>query len=188
MSIKLECEYPDIKAACNHLRVALPRNKKERATVILEINIKPEEITLSIIGASYKIKTETGIYTKILFPFVYLDTIVNDWEKMIFVLKIDDGFIQHGGSVLESTAIRVIHPENQKKMDLPMNYSNLDILRLEFRYSLDEIRRMNLLEKLDKAKEELYKSVKSATAELSAYNVKYDDIEKIVREKIRNGL
>jgi hypothetical protein len=186
MPIKLECGIDNIKEACKHLRVALPKSKKERAQAILELNFKPKEVHLSVIGAKYRLHIESECFSKVLLPFVILDTIVKDWKGDVFIASFDTGVVTFGGSALESDSIKIVHPENQPKIDLPINYSDLNLLQLEFQYSLEELGRMNLLSKIDKAKENLDNSVRVALSALSVYGVKYDDIEKIVREKIRN--
>ena len=168
------------------MRVALPKSKKERAQAILEMNFKPNEVHLSVIGAKYRLHIESECFSKVLLPFVILDTIVKDWKGDIFIASFDVGIVTFGGSALESDSIKIIHPENQPKIDLPINYSDLNLLQLEFQYSFEELGRMNLLLKIDKAKENLDKSVRMALSALSIYGIKYDDIEKIVREKIRN--
>jgi len=186
MSIKLECDIENIKEACKHLRVALPKSKRERSKAILEMNFKPKEVHLSVIGAKYRLRIEAECFTKVMLPFVILDTIVKDWKGDVFIASFDIGLVTFGGSALESDAIKIVHPENQPKIDLPINYSELNLLQLEFQYSYEELGRMNLLSKIDKAKEHLDESVRMALSALSVYGVKYDDIEKVVREKIRN--
>jgi hypothetical protein len=186
MSIILECDIENIKEACKHLRVALPKSKRERAKAILEMNFKPQEVQLSLIGAMYRLRISSGCYAKILLPFVFFDTIVKDWKAKIFFASFDNGVITFGGSSLESDAIKIIHPENQSKIDLPINYSEHDLLRLEFQYSYEELGRMNLLSQIDKAKENLDKSVRTTLSQLSVYGIKYDEIEKLIMEKIGN--
>jgi len=104
----------------------------------------------------------------------------------VFIALFDTGVVTFSGSALESDSIKIIHPENQPKIDLPINYSNLNLLQLEFQYSYEELDRMNLLSKIDKAKENLDESIRKALSALSVYGVKYDDLEKIVRGKIIN--
>jgi hypothetical protein len=186
MSIRLECGIENIKAACKHLRVALPKSKKERAQAILEMNFKPKEVYLTVIGATYRLHVESECFTKVLLPFVFFDKIVKSCSNNIFVLSFDRGVVTYGETTLESHSIKIIHPENQPKIDLPINYSDLNLLQLEFQYSYEELGRMNLLSKIDKAKENLDESIRTALSALSMYGIKYDDIEKIVREKIRN--
>jgi hypothetical protein len=186
MSIRLECGLVNIQEADKHHRVALPKSKKERAKAILEMNFKPQEVQLSVIGAMYRLRTSSGCYAKVLLPFVFFDTIVKDWKGEVFVASFDNGVITFGGSSLESDAIKIIHPENQPKIDLPINYSDLDLLRSELQYSFKELERMNLISKIDKARENLDEAIRISLSHLSVYGIKYDDIEKLIMEKISN--
>jgi hypothetical protein len=186
MSIRLECNVDNIKEADKHLRVALPKSKKERAKAILEMNFKPQEVQLSVIGAMYRLRITSGCYVKVLLPFVFFDTIVKDWKGEVFAASFDNGVISFGGSSLESDAIKIVHPENQPKIDLPINYSDLDLLRSELQYSFEELKRMNLISKIDKARENLDEAIRITLSHLSVYGFKYDDIEKLVMDKIGN--
>ncbi len=157
MSIKLECGIDNIKEACKHLRVALPKSKKERVKAILEMNFKPREVHLSVIGATYRLQVESEVFTKVMIPFIYLDKIVKSCRGDVFIASFDTGVITYGEIILESHSIKIIHPENQPKIDLPINYSDIDLLHLESQYSYEELGRMGLLSKIDKAKKNLRK-------------------------------
>lgn len=111
---------------------------------------------------------------------------MKNWKGEVFAASFDNGVVTFGGSSLESDAIKIVHLENQPKIDLPINYSDLDLLRSESQYSFEELKRMNLFSKIDKARENLDRSIRAALSELSVYGLKYDDIEKIIKEKIRN--
>lgn len=64
MTIRLECNIENVKEADKHLKVALPKSKKERAKAILEMNFKPQEVQLSVIGAMYRLRIASGYYAK----------------------------------------------------------------------------------------------------------------------------
>lgn len=185
MPIVLECNTDRVKAACKHLRVALPKNKRDRATAVLEINFHPQEVKLTVIGATYRLGIQPGLFAKVLLPFVFFDKALKDWQAATFIASFENGLFTFGGTSMESEVIKVVHPENQPKIELAINSSDADFLALEYRYSIDELKRMNLLGRIDKAKDNLDGAIRNALGLLSAYGVRYTDLAGLVVERIR---
>ena len=187
MSIILECNYDQVKAACKHLRAALPKGKRDRNSAILELNFKPKEVQFSIIGAMYHFPVESNSFVKVLLPFAFIDSILKDWKGDNFLAVFKKGVVSYGGHAIESKRIKIVHLENQTKFDLPINYSELDLLRLESVHSSEELESMNLSGKIRKAREDLEEEISFVASRLSKYGVKREEIDTLVRRKLKDA-
>jgi len=184
MSIELRCKTEEVRAAIQFLRPALPSSRKELGRVMLEFSFKPNEVELSVIGASYHFKIENRVFAKVLMRFVPFERLVKTWNSPEFVIAIDKGAISYASTTIESAAIKVLHPENQLRIELPMNYTDIDLLRIERQYSYEELGRMNLLSNIDKAKDRAHKSIDDAMSYLAPYGIRREDVENLLRSSI----
>ena len=88
---------------------------------MLEINFQPEQVQLSVLGAVYRLRAQPGIFAKVILPFSFFNKAVVDWRSPVFTASFEDGLATFGGTSLESEYIQVVHPENQTKIDHPIN-------------------------------------------------------------------
>lgn len=182
--VSFSCETKDIKAAIKHIRVAIPKSRKERIKSRIEIDIKPDKVILSVIGASYHIYEHTGIFAKIFMPVVLLIKAVEVTKLSRFVMECKNGMVRFGGTEISSPEIEIGHPENQSKIDLSMNYKVLDLLQLRNQYPVTELRRMGLLEKLLKAEEKMIEDLETASEMLWQYGISYEELRGLVEKKV----
>lgn len=101
------CNIKDIRAAVAHLRVALPKGKQARIEARVEISIKPYEVTLSVIGASFTIVTHTGIFAKIFMPVLVIMRAVETAKSPIFVIQCESGKAQLNDMEISSSEIEL---------------------------------------------------------------------------------
>lgn len=184
MLIKLECSLDEIRKALNYLRIALPKRKCDRKHVMIEIFFQPEEIRLSIIGAQYTIKIPTGIKQKVFIPFVLLERITQIYQNKNFIIHLDEGLISYDGKTIPNKDIMLISPDDNTSLELTMNYTDLDLLVLEYLYQEEYLEKMKLMEKIYKAKERLDNAVYNASEYLERYGVTYEMLMNLVMNKI----
>jgi hypothetical protein len=186
MSIVFECNKNELLSAIKHLRVALPKGKKKRLGTILEMNILPGRAKLSIIGASYTLNCTSQTYTKVVLPFLYIVNLVKSWGKENFKMQIEDGLINCSTTTIQSSMIKIIHPENQRSIDLTMNYSKKDLINLRKTHSFDELERVNLLKIIEMVEEELENNLMKAYLLLKDFGVTLKDLEDFVKKIIEH--
>lgn len=182
--IEFSCNIIDIQAAVEHIRVALPKRREERVKARVELDIKPDKVILSVVGASYTIDMDTGIFAKVFMPVLLLIRAVEVTKSSRLVMQCEDGKVRFGGTEISSPEIEVVHPENQSKIDLTMNYRSLDILQLRSQHPIDEIKRMGLLEKLLKTEEKMTEDLESASDLLKPYGVTYEELRELLERRI----
>jgi hypothetical protein len=187
MSISLSCSTTAFREGMKHLSVALPRKKKELIASQLELNIRPNNLTLSTIGATYHIDCSANGFAKVILPTMLLLKIVKALKSETLSLECAEGEIKCDGFVISSDSISVVHPENQSSIDLSMNYTLVDLLRLRISNTDEELERMNLLHKVRKAQSDLSKNIHLAHELLKDYGVRIHDLEGLVESKVKSG-
>ncbi len=110
--VVLECTIEELKAAFKHLHVALPKKKKLRGSIILEINFRPQEVEFSIVGAKYHFALESGAVAKVVMPYRFMEVILKEWKGPTFLAVFQEGLISFAGTTLESNLIKVVRSEN----------------------------------------------------------------------------
>lgn len=182
--IQFSCSTSDLRAALRHIRVALPERRSDQVKARVEFSLKPDSITLSVVGASYTIDTHTGLYVKIFMPVMLLSRAVRVAKSPKMAIECETGKVRFNGMELSSAAIEVSHPENQSKLDLTINYNLRDILRLRNLHSEDEIKRMGVYDKLIATEEKLELDLQDVFDLLKPYGVTYRDFREWVESKI----
>ena len=186
--ITFSCGITDIKAAIKHIRVAIPKSKKERTKSRIEIDIKPDKVILSVIGASYHIDVHTGIFAKIFMPVLLLIRAVEVTKSIKFVMECENGKTRFGGTEISSPDIEISHSENQPKINLSINYKVIELLQLRYKYSVTELKRMGLLEKLLNAEEKMIEELERAAEMLKQYGIRFDELRDLAEDKIHKRI
>lgn len=187
MSIILSCSTNEMQEGMKHISVALPRKKKELIASQLELNIKPHNLTLSTVGAAFHVNCSANGFAKVILPTMLLLKIVQALKSETLSLECAEGEIKCDGFSISSESISVVHPENQSAIDLSMNYTLVDLLRLRKSNTDEELQRVNLLHKVLKAQRDLSKNIHLAHELLKEYGIRIHDLEGLVESKVKGG-
>jgi hypothetical protein len=150
MQIKISCPKNDLLKALKHFNPVLPGGKLKRS-IMLEINVKINCVELSTTGASYLINCRTEGVAKVSVPLSHFFRIVKDSSNKIFNATFENGKMNFGPGVLNVPAIHITHPENTKRINLPINYNERDLIRLRIHYADEELLFNNLLDEVKAA-------------------------------------
>lgn len=153
-----------------------------RKLTALEINCVFNTVTLSVPGASVKriCKTEgIGAYTVSLEYFFLL---LKDHKKESIEVTLNDGELKVGNATVSGVMLgtKVLHPENLKVIDMPINYTDKDLLNLPLKYTDAVIDFAQAGWMIKEAQERLDKEIDKAHALLKSYGVERNDLQKIV--------
>lgn len=188
MNVTLICNRKELLLALKQVKLGLPKSKREQLSSTLEIDLKPGSVKLSTIGASYSLKTTSQVFAKILVPYTYFYDLVHQYHGTIFSIDFYQGKLVCGSITYESLLIQIVHPENQRPLDLPMNYGAKDLLLLRETHSVEELERLNLLKKIEDVEEDLKSNSIKASLILNQYGVTRKDIEQLIRSKLKEHL
>lgn len=184
--ISFKCKTTDIQLSFKNLRPALPTSKNQLVKLICEFEFQINNLNIAIPGANVTCNIESFNVAKAFIPYLIVKGILADWEKEMFAVTIENGKIFGGTINVESPMIKIVHPENQRKIDLPINYRAIDILKMREAYSVDELERRNMLELLEKYEEELSNDIREISDITEKYNLKYEEVKNLINQKIKN--
>jgi hypothetical protein len=184
VAIRIGCSKSDLLSALRIVAVGVPKNKRQRAEVNVEIDLRPDAAEFATIGARSKIACVCTACAKVFLPFAYLLDVVRRWDKDQFVAEIEPGKLIVGLHTLESSRITIVHPENQERIELPLNYTVLDILKLRYSHSPEDLDRMNLLCRVEQAEDELEADAARAERQLSKYGLSAAYLIKLIKGSI----
>lgn len=180
MPVHVKCDPGALLDALKKIGATVPRGRKARLAYRLEMRINPAEMQLSGIGVQYHLACSADKYGTVVLPFYILLDLVSSHRSKELFMGFDEGSIQFGDIRLRHTAIQLLHPEDQREIDLPMNYRDEDLVRLGRQLSDEELERRNLLEVVRAAEERMERSLGEAAAILAPYGVTPGDVRSLV--------
>ena len=188
MSVRFECSRSELSSALKMVAIGTAKKKSEKADAVVEIDLQPDKAEFLTLGAKSWVACVANGYAKAFLPFVHLYEIVRKWKGDRMIVELEPGKLTVGSYIYESARVKVVHPENQVRIELPLNYSIIDILNLPDKYSVDDLERLNLVFKVEKAELELDENAQRASYDLSKYGVTKDELLEFIRECMRKKL
>ena len=153
--------------------------------VVCEITVTPHNLTFVVPGASFVVACKSYGVCKASFNFLNFMQIIETFEENELILLFLDGFINIGAFSLPAKTLFSDKIKNYRTIELPINYTDLDLLLLpKVGYSFDEIEFCGLSRKVDNAIDNYSEKLIEAQEILSVYGVHHKDIEALVNNII----
>jgi len=181
----MTCKTSELNDAMKFLSIVVPKNKKGKL-YSCEITIKTNEVNFVAIGATRVLYCKSTGPVKITIPFLYFYDIVKSIKTFSTQITIGDGLMAIGNLTVKVNTFFFQDDSILRSIQLPINYSIVDILRLSDRYTPEEIEFNKLDILLKRAFAELNKDISVSYGILKKYGVTTDEIRKIVLEEILN--
>ncbi len=155
---------------------------------ICEITITDNKVTLNIPGAEFYIGAVTQGTAKVTLPFLYLLDVVKCESKIDSTFIIEDGRIILNELIFNANTNFFNDDKILRSINLPINYTNIDLLRLRNgRYTEEEINFNKLYYKIKDAEKELKKNIRAAFKALKGYGITKIELEKLVSMRLQNN-
>lgn len=179
----MTCKTSDLLETIQFLSVAIPKNKKGKL-YNCEITIKTNEVNFVVIGATKTIYCNATGPVKVSLPFWYLNDIVRLIATKYITLDISEGFLTIGKLTVSTSTCFFQDDTILRSVNLPMNYTVADLMRINDHYTPEEIA-FNKLDVLIKNNvDTISLDVKKIAVILKKYGIAVKDIEEFVFEKI----
>jgi hypothetical protein len=181
--ISFICPNIEIQAKIKHLRSFVkPKTLEGRKRATLEIRIQPQYVTFHIPGAQEKLYCATKGWGSFTLSLEYFYQVLTDYTGDIFNPKFIDGEMHAGGLFTKGLGFKIqnTHPENDVTLDLPINYTHVDILKLRGKIKSKEIEIVNSEQLISKAEAKLESDINAAYKILTIYGVSLEEIEALV--------
>lgn len=179
----LTCQTSELQEILKFLSVAIPKNKKGKL-YNCEITIKTNEVSLVVIGATKTIYCNATGPVKVSLPFWYLNDIVRLITTYYITLDVSEGFLIIGKLTISTSTCFFQDDSILRSVNLPMNYTVADLMRINDHYTPEEIA-FNKLDVLIKNNvDTISQDVKKIAVILKKYGITVKDIKEFVFEKI----
>lgn len=179
----LTCQTSELQETLKFLSVAIPKNKKGKL-YNCEITIKTNEVNFVVIGATKTIYCNATGPVKVSLPFWYLNDIVRVIATKYITLDISEGFLTIGKLTVSTSTCFFQDDSILRSVNLPMNYTVADLMRINGHYTPEEIA-FNKLDVLIKNNvDTISQDVKKIAVILKKYGIAVKDIKEFVFEKI----
>lgn len=184
MESEFTCIKKDAINRIARMKKIVKSTVKKSATV--EIRIQPLFVTFMTVGSQEKLFCDTkgfGAYTMSLEYFLQL---LKDapGEKVNPQFKNDGMYLGGVFSRGVQYKIQSTHPENTVSLDLPLNYRDVDLLRLRGKFTIEELELTNDGSIIDDAEERLNTNINLALKVLCEYGVNKSDLVTLVEDRI----
>ena len=177
----------EFSKAFTRLDVAVNKQKKfYKDLTVIELTVTNGLLTLAVPGAIMRVPCVTTGTCKATMRYRYFFQMIEDCADKVISIEIKEGEINIGGV---RTGIKTTFFEDDsilRTINLPVNYREIDILRLpDDGFTAEEIR-FNVLDLLlAKAQNKLKERIEIAYSALSAYGVTEEDIVDLVEKRGR---
>ena len=179
------CKTSELLDAMKFLSRAVPKNKKGRL-YNCEITVKTNEVNFVAIGATMVLYCKSAGPVRISIPFLYFLDIVKNIKTFNAEISIVEGKMTIGNLTLMVSTCFFKDDTILRSINLPINYSTADILRLRDKYTPEEIAFNKLDGLINSTLAEINKDVKMVAGTLFKYGITKEEITKMVTEKIFN--
>ncbi|MFY9150387.1 MAG: hypothetical protein WAO52_00090 [Prolixibacteraceae bacterium] len=179
----ITCKTSDLLETMQFLSVVIPKNKKGKL-YNCEITVKTNEVNFVVIGATKTIYCNATGPVKVSLPFWYLNDIVRLITTNYVTLNVSDGFLTIGKLTVSTSTCFFQDDSILRSVNLPMNYTIADLLKINDHYTPEEIvfNKLDLLIKNNM--ETISQDVKKIAVILKKYGIGGTEIMDFVFEKI----
>ena len=167
------------------LNKAVKNLPRKNTTVTCEITITDGKATFAVYGAIFFMECETQGTCKVSISFPYLFEVIKGHNNRVVDITITEDNMQVG---IVSFAVRTSFFETDRilrTIDLPINYTVADLLRLSKEsYTMEELQFNKIAVPILKAEEAYERNIAAAYNKLKGYGVTLKDVEKLAEVKI----
>lgn len=179
----LTCKTSDLQETMKFLRVAIPGNKKGRL-YNCEMTVKTDEVNFVVIGASRVIYCSATFPVKVSLPFWYLNDIIQRITQEHVNIDISEALVTIGKLTVDADTCFFEDDSILRSIKLPINFTVKDLLRINDRYTPEEIA-FNRLDVLIKNNiQTIHRDINKIAVLLKGYGIARKEIQNFVYEKI----
>jgi hypothetical protein len=185
--VKFNIARADLLVLLKNLRVATPGRISHINRTPCEITITEGKITIAVAGGVFSAEAETIGTCKSVLYFMHLYQVVKDDKKALIEGKLEEKLITINGTSFYATSTFFENDRILRTIDLPMNYTVADLVRLSREnYTWEEFIFNKISAEVQSAKRGYELDMKAAYKKLKVYGVKWEDIETITEKRLYN--
>ena len=179
----LTCKTSDLQETMKFLSTAVPKNKKGKL-YNCEMTVKTDEVDFVVIGASMVIYCSATGPVKVSLPFWYLNDIIQRITQQHINIDISEALVTIGKLTVDADTCFFEDDSILRSIKLPINFTVKDLLRINDRYTPEEIA-FNRLDVLIKNNiQTIRRDINKIAVLLKGYGIARKEIQNFVYEKI----
>ena len=179
----ITCKTSEVYDALKFLSSVVPRNKKGKL-YNCEVTIKTNEVTFVTIGAKRVLYCECTGPAKVTLPLLYFFDIIKNIKTFSTQISVSEGLMTIGNLSVQVITCFFEDYTILRSIDLPINYSIVDLLLLNKKYTPEEIEFNKLNSQIKLAYAAMDKDINTASGFLEKYGVTNEEIRRLVQLKL----
>jgi len=167
------------------VKAAVGKRSSKAISVNAEITITDGKITVAVPGAVFSLDCITHGVCKAIVPFLHFSQIIKDLKSKETEITITEENLRINSVTISVRTTFIEDDGILRTIDLPINYTEADIIRLDKSgYTYEELEFNNLHSKIDLAWENLDENIWKAYELLKQYGIDYSILKQMVHDKI----
>jgi len=166
------------------VKTALPRGKQRKLTN-LELQIGMNKVVMLLPGLSQELYGKTTGIGKAYLPLLQFESMVKDSSTEDIVVQLESGIAKIGKYQSNTSRISLQQLENQTSIDLPVNYTVLDLLTLRKKYSFEQLMANNYIYLINQTENKMTENINKSLRFLKQYGITYDILNDCIQKKIK---
>ena len=187
MELKFTASKKEILKTLKIIKVGLPKGRHKR-DINVELQIGMNTIIMAMPGVTHEFYGKTFGIGKAFIPFLHFESMVKDSASDDVLVVIEKGKTKVGKFTLNNINISIAHVENIIKIDLPINYTLIDLLALKKYYSAEDLNANNFIKLINDAESIRDKSLHKALQQLKPFGFSYEELNSIIDKRVNDKL
>ncbi|HPT21879.1 MAG TPA: hypothetical protein PLR88_08040 [Bacteroidales bacterium] len=182
--IKVKILKSDMLSTLKLIKAGLKSRGKKAKTTTCELTITDDKLTVTVPGASFFVKCRVNGAAKATMPFWYLFDIVQKYQSEPMEIIIARDQIGFGDLFIGADTTFINNDRILKSIDLPINYMELDLLKLDLnKYTPEELEFNKLTKKIENARKNLESAINEVYQKLKIYGFTKNEVDLFVKSK-----
>ena len=183
--ISFQCKTKDIKATLKMLKGVHKHKHIIGINVTCEITLTDGNVQLAIPGAIFNFKCQSKGTAKATMEFRKLYNLIDHHSYDELYVEFFDGSLRFGSVIVEAKTIFFKNDSVLKTINLPDNYTDLDLLLMKNEgYTKEELEFNNISGIIEMAERRVYYNVRRSAGYLREYGITPQEIKKLLMEKL----
>ena len=168
-----------------HLKAVVKGKSAKSLKMICEITITDGQAVFAIPGAIFTLVCKTQGVAKITVPFLYFWDIIKNHNSPDLTMKINKGEVTIGPITFMATTCFIENDRILRTIQLPINYTDADLLRLPKQgYTQEELEFNRMTKMIKEARSRLDARIAKAAGLFKDFGVTEEEIGAIVNSRI----
>lgn len=174
-----------LRQTLTKMKVVLKSTALDKRIIYCEITVTNGKITLNSPGVTYTLEAETTGAAKIALPYLYIVNILKDHKEEEIAASAEEGWLTLGKVKVAAKTTFFKNDSILRSIDLPINYSDLDLLKIaRDGYTPEELDFNKISPQIRNARNNMKEKIQKSYRLLKMYGVTYEEVEALVESKL----